>query len=139
MFPLFSGSVPNSFEAIEKSLNPSTKKTGIFFGNSFESDIRDILFQSGYVNKFQISKDERVDEIDKAASMIGGAKVSNAEFDAMVYGNSKNFEIFSAQFLDSYRKFPPTCSHTHGLIVEVKLNSQLLIDWAVDEKRSSGP
>ena len=67
-------------------------------------------------------------------AMVGGedSKVV-VDFDASGYGNGKSFEYFSDQFLHQYCKFPPFCNY-HVLIVESKLNSGLLIEWAVGKQ-----
>ena len=126
----------NPFKQISAAFDTNKQRLGHSFGSLFELEVLNSLCQSGYTNYYEaglVSKE--------ILPYIVSTRTKNsknaAEFDAIVYGGSKAFDEFSAQFLDSYSKFPPRVladSDKHCLIVEVKLNAQLLINWANGEK-----
>jgi len=88
---------------------------------SLKVEVSDMLQTCGYSNFF-------FPEEKTAQSVVINSGEIELEFDNIVQGNEDCFEKFRSQFLHSYVPFAPATAN-HILIVEVKLNSNLLMEW----------
>jgi hypothetical protein len=122
--------------SLESILSMTSQKDGHIFGSTFETDIRKLLSECGFKNFYELPNNHM--EV-QSLKLVGGdnGKVV-AEFDAIVRGGHKSFAAFSSHFLHSYANFFPNAAGDHDLMVEVKLNSGLLLDWALMKDKSDG-
>ena len=113
-----------------------SQEDGRVFGSTFATDTRNLLTECGFKNFYELPNNHMKVQ---SLKFVGGDKDKvEAEFDAFVRGSHKSFEAFSAHFLQSYANFLPDAVGNHDLIVEVKLNSGLLLDWALKKDKSDG-
>ena len=125
------------FNRVAIALDSNKKPLGRNFGSLFEAEVNTILDESGYQNFFY--SDENLVRPLLTIIGIGKDAKSSSEFDAFVTGNDENFGNFRSQFLYSCAGFPPKLEEgRHILIVETKLNSQLLFEWIDSNKIKSG-
>lgn len=122
--------------SLESILGMESQKDGHVFGSTFETDTRNLLTECGFKNYYELPNNHTKVQ---SLKLVGGDKDKvEAEFDAYVRGSRKSFEAFSSHFLQSYANFLPDAVGNHDLIVEVKLNSGLLLDWALMKDKSKG-
>jgi hypothetical protein len=108
----------------------SDSKVGSQFGNGFEEEIQAMLGASGYVDLASID-----DTVIRSIKI--NRNKADSEFDAIVVGDSRAYENFADLFMLSYTPSRPT-SDPHVLIVETKLNHQLLYEWIEKSTGSCG-
>lgn len=145
-FPSFrkSCSVNTSFKWLSSSSHDNIvqilgkeKRISHLFGSTFESEVRSMARDCAYTSYFHSSASENdAVEIGPTFTTVGSGKdrQTNSEFDGLLTGSVKSFDQFSAQFKTLFKPFPPQIDG-HILLLEVKLNADLLKEWIIDGKK----